>query len=181
MKKLALLSISIASTLFASQAFSASNNTVSFQGEVTSETCTVTVNGNSVKPIVLLPSVNVSALGAAGKTAGQATFDIGVSGCTGDAKTATTISSVFAGNSVSTIGNLGNVATANAAKNVEVQILDTKSQPINFSSAFKANGDLSLAAGATSSSATYTAQYYATGVATAGAVASTMQYSVSYN
>lgn len=116
MKKLALLSISIASTLFASQAFSASNNTVSFQGEVTSETCTVTVNGNSVKPIVLLPSVNVSALGAAGKTAGQATFDIGVSGCTGDAKTATTISSVFAGNSVSTIGNLGNVATANAAK-----------------------------------------------------------------
>ncbi|CAM3696434.1 fimbrial protein [Rahnella victoriana] len=181
MKKLAFVSASVLSVLFASQAFALSDNTITFQGEVTAETCSVTINGNSAKPLVLLPSVNTSALAASGSTAGQATFDIGVTGCTGSADAATTVSSVFAGNSVSTAGNLSNVATTDAATNVEVQILDTKSQPIDFTSTFTADGDLTLAAGETASSATYTAQYYATGVATAGAVESTMQYAVSYN
>lgn len=181
MKKLALLSASVVSVLFASQAFAYSDNTVTFQGEVTSETCSVTINGNSTKPLVLLPSVNATTLATAGSTAGQATFDIGVTGCTGSTTAATTVSSVFAGNSVSTAGNLTNVATTDAATNVEVQILDTASAPIDFTSTFTADGDLTLAAGETSSSATYTAQYYSTGLATAGAVESTMQYAVSYN
>ncbi|MGK3143616.1 fimbrial protein [Pantoea sp. C2G6] len=181
MKKLAFLSASVMSVLFASQAFAASDNTVTFQGEVTSETCSVTINGNSVKPIVLLPSVNASELAASGNTAGQATFDIGVTGCTGTTENATTISSVFVGNSVSTAGNLSNVAATDAASNVEVQILDTASKTIDFTSPFNGAGDLSLKAGDTSASATYTAQYYATGAATAGAVEATMQYAVSYN
>jgi major type 1 subunit fimbrin (pilin) len=179
MKKLAFASV--LSVLFASQAFAFSDNTVTFQGEVTAETCSVTINGNSAKPLVLLPSVNVSALSAPGSTAGQATFDIGVTGCKGSANTSTIVSSVFAGNSVSTAGNLSNVAATDAATNVEVQILDTKSKPIDFTSTFKADGDLTLVSGETASSATYTAQYYATGTATAGAVESTMQYAVSYN
>jgi len=181
MKKLAFVSASVMSVLFASQAFAFSDNTVTFQGEVTSETCSVTINGNSAKPIVLLPTVNASALAAAGSTAGQATFDIGVTGCTGNATAATTINSVFTGNSVSTAGNLSNVASTDAATNVEVQILDTASKAIDFTSGFTGAGDLTLAAGAKSATATYTAQYYATGEATAGAVEATMQYAVSYN
>lgn len=181
MKKLAFVSASVMSVVFASQAFAFSDNTVTFQGEVTSETCSVTINGNSAKPIVLLPTVNASALAASGSVAGQATFDVGVTGCTGNAATATTINSVFAGNSVSTAGNLSNVAATNAATNVEVQILDTASKVIDFTSGFTGAGDLSLKAGEKSASATYTAQYYATGVATAGAVEATMQYAVSYN
>lgn len=60
-------------------------NTISFQGEVADETCEVSVNGNNASPVVLLPTVSASQLNAAGQTAGQTTFDIGVSGCTGDA------------------------------------------------------------------------------------------------
>ncbi len=181
MKKLTFLSVTAMSVLFTSQAFALSDNTMSFQGEVTSETCSVTINGNSAKPLVLLPSVNATALATAGQTAGQATFDIGVSGCTGSTDAATKVSSVFVGNSVSTTGDLSNVATTDAATNVNIQILDTKSTAIDFSSPFVADGDLTIAAGETSASATYTAQYVATGQATAGAVESTMQYAVSYN
>lgn len=181
MKKLAFLSVTAMSVLFASQAFAISDNTITFQGDVTTETCSVTINGNSAKPLVLLPSVNASTLAESGKTSGKATFDIGVSGCTGSKDATTKVSSVFAGNNVATTGDLGNVATTDAATNVNIQILDTKEKAINFSSPFKADGDLTLDAGKSAATATYTAQYVATGKATAGAVESTMQYAVSYN
>ncbi|VTT28384.1 putative fimbriae; major subunit [Klebsiella pneumoniae] len=181
MKKLAFLSVTAMSVLFASQAFAISDNTITFQGDVTTETCSVTINGNSAKPLVLLPSVNASTLAESGKTSGKATFDIGVSGCTGSKDATTKVSSVFAGNSVATTGDLSNVATTDAATNVNIQILDTKDKAIDFSSPFTADGDLTLDAGKSAATATYTAQYVATGKATAGAVESTMQYAVSYN
>ncbi|MGC6389849.1 fimbrial protein [Ewingella sp. S1.OA.A_B6] len=182
MKKMTLLSVSIASILFASQAFAASNNTVTFQGEVTSETCSVTINGNSAKPIVLLPTVKASALATAGSVAGQTTFDVGVSGCTGSTTVPTPVSSVFVGNNITTEGNLGNLAATDAATNVDIQILDTASKAIDFNArAFNGAGDLTVAAKESAATATYTAQYYATAAAKAGAVESTMQYAVSYN
>ncbi|MFT8210809.1 MAG: fimbrial protein [Symbiopectobacterium sp.] len=93
----------------------ASDNTISFQGEVADETCEVSVNGNNASPVVLLPTVSASQLNAAGQTAGQTTFDIGVSGCTGDAD-GMTVSTVFVGNQVTSAGNLGNTGTANNAQ-----------------------------------------------------------------
>ncbi|PZL85323.1 type 1 fimbrial protein [Pantoea sp. ARC270] len=180
MKKLAFLSASVMSVLFASQAF-ASNNTITFQGRVDSQTCTVTVNGNTAKPTVLLPTVNVDALKESGSTAGQTTFDIGITGCK-SSDTATTVSTVFTGNSVSAKGNLSNVAaTDEAAQNVEIQILNTKGGAIDFNHDFDSEGELHLAAGEKDASATYTAQYYATQAATAGAVEASLQYAVSYN
>ncbi|MGU3525044.1 fimbrial protein [Enterobacteriaceae bacterium C23F] len=179
MKK--LIVVSALALLCASQAYAYSDNTITFQGDVTSETCSVTINGNSAKPVVLLPSVNASSLAASGQTAGQTTFDIGVTGCTGNSSAETKVSTVFVGNSVATTGDLSNVATTDAATNVNIQILDTADTAIDFNSPFTADGDLTLAAGETSASATYTAQYVATGVATAGAVESTLQYAVSYN
>lgn len=181
MKKLVFLSASVMSALFASQAFAVSNNTIAFQGEVTAEACSVTVNGNTAKPTILLPTVNVSALNGSGKVAGQTTFDIGVTSCGGNNITSTAISTVFTGNNVSDKGNLSNLAATDAAGNVEIQILDTKGKGINFNDgSFSGAGDLTLAAGKKEASATYTAQYYATGAATAGAVEATMQYAISY-
>lgn len=183
MKKLAFLSASVVSVLFASQAFALSDNTIMFQGEVTSETCSVTVNGNTAKPLVLLPTVSVSDLAASGQVTGETTFNIGVTGCNGNATAETTVSTVFAGNNISAKGNLANLAASTeAATNVEIQILDTKGAAIDFNKGvFNGAGDLKLTAGKTEASATYTAQYYATGVSTAGAVESSMQYAVSYN
>lgn len=154
----------------------ASGNTISFQGEVADETCEVSVNGNNAAPVVLLPTVSSSQLNAAGKAAGETSFDIGVSGCTGDAD-GMTVSTVFVGNQVTSAGNLGNTGTA---KNVELQILDTKGKEINFTNGFTGDGDLALGPNETSASASYTAQYLATGAATPGSVTSTLQYAISY-
>ncbi|MFU2318883.1 fimbrial protein [Rahnella sp. PCH160] len=166
---------------YSMMASAVSDNTISFQGEVTDETCSLTVNGNETSPIILLPTVSTSDLATSGSFAGATTFEMGVSGCTGtsgDDAAETAISTVFSGNLVETVnGTLGNTGTA---ENVTVQILDTAGTAINLSSTYTAEGDLTLAAGDTASTATYTAQYYATDVAAAGTVAASMQYAISY-
>lgn len=167
----------LGSLLASGSVYAASDNTITFQGQVTDETCSVAVNGNSASPVVLLPTVSASDLAASGDTAGQVTFDIGVSGCTGNSSGETKISTVFVGNQVTTNGNLGNTGTA---KNVEVQILDTADAVVNLTNGFTGNGDLKLAANQKEASATYTAQYYATSAASAGTVEATLQYAVSY-
>lgn len=71
------------SLLVSSSAMAVSDNTITFQGEVSDETCSVVINGNQAKPVVLLPTVSTKDLSEQGKTAGPITFDIGLSGCTG--------------------------------------------------------------------------------------------------
>jgi len=161
----------------ASTASALSNNTITFQGEVTTETCSVTVNGNDASPVILMPTVSTKDLNESGKTAGLTSFTIGVSGCTGDPKTTTKISTVFVGNNISPSGNLLNTGTA---KNVEIQIVAPDNKIVNLANAYAGSGDLTLNPGDTSASADYTAQYYATGTPTAGTVNAALQYSVTY-
>ncbi|WP_445222983.1 fimbrial protein [Citrobacter sedlakii] len=154
----------------------ASDNTITFMGEVTDETCSVSVNGSDASPVVLLPTVTASVLNA-NQVAGETTFDIGVSGCTGSAS-GINISTVFVGNNIS--ATTGNLASNGTATDVEIQILDTSDTEIDFRNAFTGTGDLSLAANETSATATYKAQYYTGGSATTGTVQASMQYAVSY-
>lgn len=154
----------------------ASGNTITFQGEVAAQTCSISVNGNDASPVVLLPTVGTAQLNEAGKVAGATTFDIGVTGCTAS-DDGMSFSTVFVGNQVTKAGNLGNTGTA---QNVELQILDTKGIEIDFTNGFTGNRDLVLASGQTSTNSTYTAQYFATGAAVPGSVLSTMQYAISY-
>ncbi|TYN51001.1 type 1 fimbrial protein, partial [Salmonella enterica subsp. enterica serovar Typhimurium] len=49
------------------------DNTITFQGEVSDETCSVVINGNQAKPVVLLPTVSTKDLSEQGKTAGPIT------------------------------------------------------------------------------------------------------------
>lgn len=88
------------SLLVSSSAMAVSDNTITFQGEVSDETCSVVINGNQAKPVVLLPTVSTKDLSEQGKTAGPITFDIGLSGCTGSQDKTTKISTVFVGNQV---------------------------------------------------------------------------------
>ncbi|MEZ6878808.1 fimbrial protein [Enterobacter sp. KBR-315C3_2022] len=178
MNKLSFTSIALLSVLSTAPAFASSDNTISFQGEVTDQTCSLTVNGNETAPIILLPTVAATSLAASGDVAGATTFDMGVTGCT-SATSSTTISTVFVGNLVDTTneGTLGNSGTA---KNVNIQILDSSDTAIDLSSTYTASGDLTLATGDTAATSTYTAQYYATGAATAGTVAASLQYAISY-
>lgn len=179
MKKTNIAAIVLLGTVLSASASASSDNTISFQGEVTDQTCSLTVNGNESAPIILLPTVAATALSASGDVAGATSFEMGVTGCTASTDSTTSISTVFVGNLVDSTneGTLGNSGTAG---NVNVQILDSSSTAIDLSSTYTADGDLTLASGDTSATSTYTAQYYATGVATAGTVAASLQYAISY-
>jgi len=116
--KLNQLVFSLGFTLFTSSVFAASANTITFQGEVTDETCTVAVNGESASPVVLLETVSKSQLATNGDTAGGADFDISISGCASNAAGVPNFSTVFVGNQVTGSGNLGNT---DSATNVEIK------------------------------------------------------------
>ncbi|WP_174848103.1 fimbrial protein [Yersinia artesiana] len=172
--------ITLAMALFAASttvAMAASNNTITFQGEVTAQTCSVTVNGLDANPMVLLPTVSSGDLNASGKTAGKTTFTLGVSGCATGASDID-IKTVFVGNQVTTAGNLKNTGTA---ANVELQLLKdaTTTTGIDLNSGVAQDG-IVLKAGDTSAEHDFAVQYFATGQAGPGSVIASVQYAVSY-
>ncbi|WP_227602807.1 fimbrial protein [Acinetobacter seifertii] len=113
------LGLAIAASLF-TPALAIAAPTVTFQGEVATQTSQAQVDGQD-NAIVLLPTVAQSSLASAGTTAGITPFTISVRDCD-TATTYTQIKTKFLGHSVTTGGNLGNVATINPAKNVSIQL-----------------------------------------------------------
>ncbi|AHK19396.1 fimbrial protein [Yersinia similis] len=172
--------ITLAIALFSASttvAMSASNNTITFQGEVTAQTCSVTVNGLEANPIVLLPTVSSSDLSDSGQTKGKTTFTLGVSGCTSGTDDLD-IKTIFIGSLVTATGNLQNTGTAG---NVELQLLKdaTTTTGIDLNSGLAQDG-IVLLAGDTSAEHDFAVQYYATGQSTPGSVIASVQYAVSY-
>ena len=175
MNKLLLASVPL---MFSAAVFAAP--TVTFQGEVTDQTCKATINGQS-DSTVLLPTVPVSELNAEGMTTGLTPFTISVQDC----QTATTdlqIATKFLGHNVTQLGNLGNIATANPANNVAIQLTANADglNPVKLNGITTVPG-LVLEAGATSATHQFGAQYYAEGAATAGEVTAVAEYTLSYN
>lgn len=136
MKRTALL---IAMTAFPAISFAAaSQNTITFKGQVSDQTCQVSVNGNSGSPIVVLPTVASSDLDTAGKFAGETPFTIAVTGCTAPTTGDLNIKTTFLGADVNAGGNLGNTGTA---QNVAIQLLDaTGGNPIALSGMTSVSG-----------------------------------------
>ena len=174
--------LAISMAIVSTSALAASNNTVQFRGEVNSQTCSVNINGNPTAPVVLLPTVSTDSLKTAQSTAGDTKCTVNVTGC--NSTSAATIKTVFAGNSISSAGNLGNTSpTSGAATGVSIQILDSDgSTPLKFvngttvqtTSFTKASSD-------TTASQDLTARYYAeTAGVTAGTVIASAQYSITY-
>ncbi|NAW70377.1 type 1 fimbrial protein [Vibrio sp. V26_P1S5P106] len=173
----AATSLGVCSAVFLVSVPAFANNTITFNGEVTDQTCSVTVNGNDANPVVLLESVSAATLKEAGATAGQKTFSIGVTGCTAPT-TDVQVSTVFVGNVVTADGNLGNTGDA---KNVALQLLDNSMSPVDLTSMASLSG-LTLEAGATSAVTDFGVQYISeAGGATPGSVRASLQYAVSYN
>lgn len=162
----------------------AADGTITFNGELTATTCTVAVNNGTGSGAVTLPTVTAASLDAAGKTAGQTSFNIQLTGCIGTANTAAAF--FEAGSTVNPLsGNLRNTnATAGAASNVNLQLLDSTS-----GTAIKAGDTLQRTStshitlskgGGGSTTLPYAVQYFATGKATPGAVGSAVTYSIDY-
>ncbi len=154
---------------------------ITFQGEVTNQTCEAQVNGQS-NGLVLLPAVQSTALTSSGSTAGLTPFTVSISDCAAPVADAN-VTTNFLGSSVSAAGNLKNMASSDPAGRVQLQLMTKGSG----GTAVVLNGvtpvaGLVLPAGQTSTSHTFGVQYISEeGGATAGAVQSSVEYSLSYN
>lgn len=157
----------------------ADSGTITITGKVMNSTCNVTGNGGSSDFTVALPPVAATALNGAGVTAGQQKFSLNLSGCP------TTPSGIKVGtqfySSSANNGQLSNTVGPGYAGNVAVQLLDSSNNPITVggSATGAAVTDQTTLSGASATLA-YTAQYYATGTATAGSVQTTVQYVINY-
>jgi|HubBroStandDraft_5_1064220.scaffolds.fasta_scaffold22952_3 major type 1 subunit fimbrin (pilin) len=169
----------------ASVSAQAADGTITFSGTVSDSTCSINgaASGTPANMAVTLPVVPASSLSATGATAGtSAATDLvfNLTACTGAATKAVAVfengSNVDQSN-----GTLKNTATTAPAQNVQVQLLNASLLPINIVTG--SNNDIASNGATISGNAAslkYFAQYYATGKAQSGAVATTVQYTMQY-
>ncbi|MDB5724126.1 MAG: fimbrial family protein [Novosphingobium sp.] len=156
----------------------ASDGTISFSGSVNNATCTVQVNNSAASATVTLPTVSRSVLASNGQVAGATRFTLNLSGCT----TGNTVSAYFeAGSTVDTV--TGNLINGGTASNVQVQLLTGAGAPISVGSSSQATTTgiaMTASPAVTAGILHYAAQYYATGIGTAGSVTTSVTYSLTY-
>lgn len=177
-----LAALIVAGTAMGAQFAHAADGTITFNGKIIGQTCTI--NGNGEGPgvtnfTVRLPAVSTSTLNGAGKVAGQTPFNIALSNCTPDTGNVHTF--FEAGPTTdATTGNL--ILEAGGAENVQIRLLNggTANTPIKagFTDAAQGSNAVPLTNGA--ATLWYYAQYYATGAATAGLANSSVMYSIAY-
>jgi len=154
---------------------------ITFEGEVATQTCQATVNGDTNSRI-LLPTVSKSNLENANSTAGLTVFTLNVTGCSIDNAQETPIMVKFNGHSVTEDGNLGNSASgSSAAKNVAVQLLNGSTPIALGTKAATKESGLVLDKGKDSATYDFAAQYISEkGNASAGSVQAVVEYALSY-
>lgn len=180
MKKLAIAASLIAVFGTVGLAQAASTGTITFNGELTANTCDVIVDGQTANATVVLPTVSTSQLQTATRTAGDTGFVMALNNCSGTLETA---SAFFqAGASVDAVtGRLLN--TTGGATNVSLQLLDASSPT---QAVIKAGSQDQVTAmtykDVTGGSTTlpYIVRYYAEAATTAGTVVSNVVYSIQY-
>lgn len=181
-KKTLLTGFVALTTLSASSVYAAQQNSIRFKGEVSAQTCNVSINDSTLAaPVVLLNTAKITDLSTAGKTSTPTKFSMKLTGCTDPQTAAQDIKMQFASSNVDASGNLKNTAISSPASHVAIQLLDPDNNVINLTSGEAFAKAFTLNSGETSGEAQYTAQYIATGgAATAGNVEATVQYSISY-
>lgn len=172
MKKIILAASALA---LGSVAAHAADGTVTINGKVTDQTCEVSANSKDIT--VTLPTVGVGSLATAGTTAGRTPFTINLEKCK-----AGQVSAFFepGGNVDAASGRLNNTG---GASNVQVQLLSDSSVviPVLANAAQAAvTTKATVANDGEAAALNYYAEYYATGAATAGKVATSVQYTINY-
>ncbi|KVQ34610.1 fimbrial protein [Burkholderia cepacia] len=168
----------------ASQVAFAADGTITFSGNVTAQTCTISGNGGSKNFTVKLPTVPASSLATSGATAGATPFNIALTGCspaTGTNATSAVHAYFEAGPTINTTtGNL--VVAPGGATNVEIQLLnasDESAVKLGQADASQNSKPVNIGTDGTATLQFY-AQYYATGAAKAGAANSSVMYTIAY-
>jgi major type 1 subunit fimbrin (pilin) len=165
-----------AALLAASHAF-ATDGTINITGSLTASTCQINGNeaGTATNVSVNLPTLAASSLATVGATAGVTPFQLNLTNCTG-----TSAQTHFeAGPTVdSTTGALSNQATTGAS-NVQVQVLNNLSQPINLST--NSNSQTTAVVNNTATMQYFARYFAASAAATPGAVNTSVMFSMLYN
>ncbi|WP_027014959.1 fimbrial protein [Comamonas composti] len=181
MKSKIITALVVMGAATASQFAAAADGTITFNGQVTAQTCTINGNGSGSKDFtVTLPTVSTSALAAAGATAGRTAFNIALTNCTPASGSVHTF--FEPGPTVNlTTGQLRVAAGANSATNVEIGLLNDDFSAIKAGAADASQNSKPANISATGTATLpYFAQYVATGVAGAGAANSSVQYTLVY-
>ena len=183
MKKLAIVASLVAAFGSVGMAQAASTGTITFNGELTANTCDVVVNGQTADATVVLPTVGVNQLDSATKTTGDTGFVMALNNCSDTLQTASAFFVFFeAGASVDSLtGRLKN--RAGTASNVSLQLLDGSSASQAVIQAGNANQVINTTYKDVSGGSTtlpYTVRYYAEAPTTAGTVISNVVYSIHY-
>lgn len=175
--KVSSISLMLVSSAIAMNAH-ANQGTITFDGQVVDSTCDVAVNGGSADATVVLPTVSVNTLKAASDTAGRTSFSMELSNCSNDADK---VAAYFqAGATVDpNTGRLVNQATTDAATNVDLQLSEADGTVIKAGDSTQTYQTVDASTG--SATLNYGVEYFATGQSTAGAVDSSVIYSLSYN
>jgi major type 1 subunit fimbrin (pilin) len=181
MKKFALKGLSLALILgAASQAAMAADGEINFIGSVTDNTCPVVVNdlnGSAGAGDVGLGSVPATALASTGQVAGGGAFtltiDTTAAGCNVTGKKAVVKFLSLSGNAGASGQWLGLVPEAGVATNVAVQIKDATGTDLQMGLESSPYLDLTQPL-------RFTANYIATGTATAGPANAKAAFTVDY-
>lgn len=175
MKKVSMITLGLLLTAAQVNAAEASDGTISFTGNIESQTCAVSVNGGTSSATVPLPTVASGLLKTSGQTAGDTRFTLALSNC--ETKTGNVYAYFEQTANVNADGRLTNTGSAT---NVDLQLLDKNGKEINAGSADQTTSPATEALDAGVATLTYIARYYATAAATSGTVASSVTYSISY-
>lgn len=178
MKKLATTALSTVAVLAAlSTSAFATDGSITFEGLVTSDTCSVSVNGASSSTTVTLDPVAASTLASATKTSGAMPFTIALSQCNNPTGTVYAFFEPNAAN-VSENGRLNNVS--GTAANVTLQLKDEGGSVINIGNDDqKANPfTQTMVNGATTLN--YSVEYFAEEAVTPGTVLTSVTYAINY-
>ena len=160
--------------LASGSAFAASSGTITINGQVMDQTCTIV---GAADQTVTLAAVAKADLAALGDEAAQQSFTIQLENCAaGD------VFAFFSADTASLIDPATNtLVNQGAATNVNVALYEENGQRIELGNAAYVYADTkAVAADDDPATLMYSAGYYATGQATAGSVTAVANYTISY-
>ncbi len=175
-----LLVAAVFSTFFAHTAM-ASDGTITFNGKITANTCTVKLDNNGTGTgSVTLPTISINALPSNNSVAGTTQFKINLSGCS--ITEGASVSTYFEpGATVNAAGRLSN--STGSSSGIDIQLLNADYAIIDASKPSSSQNDkkVAMAVSDTSAALTYYAQYHSNGAPTAGTLITQVNYTVAYD
>lgn len=176
MKSKFFATLIVAGLAAASNSAFAEDGTITFTGNITSQTCTINGNGTSQNNFtVSLPPVNASVLATDGQTAGRTPFSINLTGCTGEGQVYT----YFQPGDTTDLQS-GNLKVTGGAQNVQVSLLNSDFSKIKTGADAATQNSKPVAITAGGATLSYFAEYVAMGEAKPGAVNSSVLYTLAY-